>query len=191
MDSDTWKQQWAAFWSAPWLVGPLLLIVGSTVWWFRGTMFEREIAGLKAEISTLVRQLSLAADKAEIAGKAEDELKKQIETLEIAVENKADHAALVALTAKVETGFAKLASANNEVTSSLSMTLRANDAQDVANFTLNTAKLGALRDLDGLGALRRLDPEALDKIKDIGKPSMGKNIGTTLNIIPDDLKKRD
>jgi hypothetical protein len=47
-----------------------------------------------------------------------------------------------------------------------------------------------LRDL-GFGALRKVDPETLDKIKDTGKPFMGKNIGTTLNSLPDDWDKRD
>jgi hypothetical protein len=46
--------------------------------------------------------------------------------------------------------------------------------------------VGVLRDMDGFGALRKLNPDQLKVLQDIGKP-----IGTTLNSIPDHVKKRD
>jgi hypothetical protein len=71
LSSDAWKQQWAAFWSAPWVIGPLILIVGGAVWWFRGKMFETQIAGLKEQIAAMEQRLKLATDG---LGRAKDDL---------------------------------------------------------------------------------------------------------------------
>jgi hypothetical protein len=38
-------------------MGPLILIVGWIVWWFRGTLFEREVAGLEGEKGVLEQRL--------------------------------------------------------------------------------------------------------------------------------------
>jgi hypothetical protein len=138
-NSETWKHEWTAVTDAPYFMLTAILIVGSILWWFLKKLFEAQIAGLNAEKSALKEQLNLAAKQAEIAGQAEGEFKKQLQTLEAAIANKADYASLAALTAKVDAGFGKLAAANNAVSSTVSVStvvLRANDAQNIARFAI-------------------------------------------------------
>jgi hypothetical protein len=112
---EFWAQQWTAFWSAPAIMGPLLLIVGFVVWWFRGTMFEREVACLKeqvsvlektknGEISVLEQRMKLAADG---LGRAKDDLAnldKQFEAYKAEVAAKGKNASPAMVDATMRAG---------------------------------------------------------------------------------------
>jgi hypothetical protein len=74
--------------------------------------------------------LNLAFDRAGVSHQA-DELRKIIQALEKAIAAKADNDSLIKLAAETKEGFAKLATANNAVTSSLSATLKVTEAPDV------------------------------------------------------------
>jgi hypothetical protein len=104
------------------------------------TGLKEQISALGAEKSVLDQRLNLAADKTKIASEAEGELKKQIQTLEVAIAAKADNASLSALAAKVEVGFEKLAAANNAVSSTVSAVLNVTEAPDIASFIVDTTK---------------------------------------------------
>ena len=100
---EFWAQQWAAFWSAPAIMGPLLLIVGFVVWWFRGRLFEAQVSGLKeqvsvlekaknGEISVLEQRLMLAADRLDRAKDDLANLDKQFEAYKAEVAAKGKNA---------------------------------------------------------------------------------------------------
>jgi hypothetical protein len=59
---ETWKQQWTIFWSAPYIILPLIVVSLWVAWWFRGRTKEGEIAGLKAQMSVKDERLSFAVD---------------------------------------------------------------------------------------------------------------------------------
>jgi hypothetical protein len=105
LKSEFWEQQWAAFWSAPPIVGPPILIVGSIVWWFRGATFEREIAGLKEQIGAMEQRLKLNADALAASDRAKDELDKQFQTYKTEVAAKGKNAS----PAKMDAALVKLA----------------------------------------------------------------------------------
>jgi hypothetical protein len=209
---EMWKQEWMAFTSAPYIILPFIVAGWLAGLWFRGRTTEGEIAGLKREISVHDREISvwelrlkLATDLVAAADRARDELDKQFQAYKAEVAAKGSNAS----PAKVEAALEQLNKEDALVTHALKIARQAVEARERQAVeareryslpvglgypvgTGYTNRLEAtLRDLDGLGALRKADPETLDKIKDIGKPFMGKNIGTTLNSIPDDLKKRD
>ena len=71
---DTWKQQWTAFISAPYIVAPVLMVFGGLV----GRLLGR-IAGLKGRISVFEDRLKLAAKQAESARQAKDEVATEFE----------------------------------------------------------------------------------------------------------------
>ena len=96
-----------------------------------------------------------------------DELKKRIDAMEV-VAAKADYASLSESVAEIRSSIGKVSAANNAVTMKLNVT----EAPDVASFALDTTKFEALRNLDGLGALRKLEYETLEKLQDVGKPSL-------------------
>jgi hypothetical protein len=156
---DDWTKLETAFTSAPrWAVIVATgATVGAAVWWFRGTMFGREItslkgemagkvAGLEGQISVLNERLKLAADKVAIADRATDELEKQVQTLRVelaALTAKAENASLAKVEAqlqKVEIATGNLATANNAVSSTLSAALNVTEAPDIASFTVHTTQ---------------------------------------------------
>ena len=114
-DPETWKQQWAAFWSAPWLVGPLIALAGFVGWWFRGRNSEAQIAGLNAQMAALNERLTLAKELAAASDKAKDELEKQLMTYRADVAATGDKVS----PAKVESAFVKFRSVNNDLNSVL------------------------------------------------------------------------
>jgi hypothetical protein len=204
---DIWKQEWAAFSSAPYIILPFIVLGWVAAWWFRGRTTEGNIASLREQIATWDLRLKHATDLVAASDQAKEELDKQFQAYkaEVAIKgsnaspvkvdaalvqlNKDDalitHALKVARQAAVETSArcSLPVGAGYPVDSSKYQALR--DLDGLGAFRkLDAAKLEALRDLDGLGVLRKLDSETLDKIKDIGKPFLGRNMGTTLNSIP-------
>jgi chromosome segregation ATPase len=163
---DDWTKLETAFTSAPrWA---LILAAGAAGgllgWWLNGTRSAGKItglegkitglegeaagkvAGLEGRISVLNERLNLAADKAAIADRAKDELEKQVQTLRVelaALTAKTENATLAKVEAqlqKVEIATGNLATANNAVRSTLTATLNATEAQDIARFTVEPTK---------------------------------------------------
>jgi hypothetical protein len=101
-DSNTWKQQWVAFWSAPVIIGPLLLIVASAVWWVRGRLFEAQVSGLKEQIAAMEQRLKLAADASTLSQRAKEELDKQFQAYRADVAAKGSNASPAKFAASLE-----------------------------------------------------------------------------------------
>jgi hypothetical protein len=110
-DSETWKQQWTAFWSAPYIILPFIMVSLWAAWWFRGRTSEGEIAGLEREISALNERLRLAADLVAASDRAKDELEKQFQAYEAEVAAKGSNASPV----KVEAAIVGVAKSNTEI----------------------------------------------------------------------------
>jgi hypothetical protein len=108
---EFWAQQWAAFWSAPAIMGPLLLIVGFVVWWVRGKMTE-------AQILTLKERLNFAFDLVAASDREFEKLQKDLEKLQKELQ---DYKAKVAIEgrnasqAKVDAAIVKVTSDNTEI----------------------------------------------------------------------------
>jgi hypothetical protein len=127
-DPDTWKQQWTALTSTPYIVAPLIVFAGLVGWWLRGIA----IAGLKGRISVFEDRLKLAAKQAESARQAKDEVATEFQTYKAeaaAKATKAKSAALGASAARVEGAIMRLAAANN----SLSEILGVTEEADIVN----------------------------------------------------------
>ena len=105
---DTWKQQWTAFISAPYIVAPVLMVFGGLV----GGLLGR-IAGLKGRISVFEDRLKLAAEQAESAREAKEEVATEFETYKAEVAARVENAALGASAARVEGAILRFAAANN------------------------------------------------------------------------------
>jgi len=121
---DTWKQQFTAFTSAPYIVAPLLMVFGGLVGWLLG-----RIADLKGRISVFEDRLKLAAKQAESARQAKDEVAKEFQTYEAEVAAKAENAALGASAARVEGAILRFAAANNTLSDILGPTEEADSRQ--------------------------------------------------------------
>jgi hypothetical protein len=112
---DTWKQQWEAFMSAPYIMFPLIAIAGFLGWWLRGVMYEGKVAGLTGRIIVFEDRLRLAAEKAESADVAKSEVERQFQAYKAEVGD----GALAAAAAKVEAAIDELDTANNAVSDAL------------------------------------------------------------------------
>ena len=143
LKSDAWKQQWTALMSAPYIIVPLLIIISAVVWWFRGTMFQSTIAGLREQVAGLKAQFETQntisenrmrqyAEKVELEHGHQESLARQINDLkgEIA---KAGNDDLAARVARLETGFGELVVASNAVRFAVTGILSATEAPDTAN----------------------------------------------------------
>jgi hypothetical protein len=124
LNPDRWKQQWTAFMSAPYIVAPLLMLFGGLV----GLLLGR-IAGLKGRISVFEDRLKLAAEQAESARQAKDEVAKEFETYEEEVAAKAENAALGASAGRVAGAILRFAAANNSLSEILGVTEEADSGQ--------------------------------------------------------------
>jgi|SRR5450631_3125589 hypothetical protein len=139
---DTWKQQWTAFMSAPFIMLPLIAGAVWVGWWLRGTKSEGKIAGLDERIAVFEDRLKLAAEQSASADRAKDEVEKQFQAYKAEVAAKAEYDVLAATAAKVEAAIDDLESANNAVSSAVSGILSAAEGADIANFrgTVGKAK---------------------------------------------------
>ena len=121
---DTWKQQWTAFISAPYIVAPVLMVFGGLV----GGLLGR-IAGLKGRISVFEDRLKLAAKQAESARQAKDEVATEFGTYMAEVAAKAENAPLGASAARVEGAIVRFAAAINSLSEILGVTEEADSGQ--------------------------------------------------------------
>ena len=163
------------------------MAVGVLIWGFLWIIHRSEIAGKKSTIETLKAQLesqkstlnerlNLAVDKAAIADRAKDDLEKQVQTLRMdlaAATAKAENGSLAKVEAqlqRVEAGLAKLGTANNAVSSTLSAAFKVTEAPDVANFDTSS------QDFLLYAASRNLDALTRKQLQDDSSPFI--NIGT-------------
>jgi hypothetical protein len=70
MDLDFWLRQWEAFVKAPVACLIFLGIGLGSAWWFRGSVDQGEVKGLRAEVDVLEQRLKLAGDQEQAAIKA-------------------------------------------------------------------------------------------------------------------------
>ena len=99
LNVDTWKHQWDAFMSAPYIIGTLLFIVliiaVPSTWWFRGatlrgliTSLREQIVSLKAENAgqkeIFENRRQLAVEKVELAYQAKSDVERQLNDLRAA-----------------------------------------------------------------------------------------------------------
>ena len=120
---DTWKQQWTAFMSAPYIVAPVLMVFGGLV----GLLLGR-IAGLKGRISVFEDRLKLAAKQAESARQAKDAVATEFETYKEEAA-KAGNAALGASAARVQGAILRFAAVNNTLSEILGVAEEADSGQ--------------------------------------------------------------
>jgi F0F1-type ATP synthase membrane subunit b/b' len=78
------------FHERPYVVAPLIVFTGLVGWWLK----ERTIAGLKGRISVFEDRLKLAAEQAESAREAKDEVATEFETYKAEVAARVENAAL-------------------------------------------------------------------------------------------------
>jgi hypothetical protein len=142
---DDWTKLETAFTSAPlWAVIVATgATVGAAVWWFRGTMFGREItslkgemagkvAGLEGEKSILEQRLKLAADLTAASDRAKDETEKQFQTYKTEVVAKGGNAS----PAKLEAAILQWGTANNAVSNTLTISPYTIDDVEEADYFL-------------------------------------------------------
>jgi hypothetical protein len=115
MDPDAWKQQWTAFWSAPYIMLPFIGASFWSAWWLRGRTSEGEIAGLKAQMSAKDERLSLGVDKLAASERDLEKLQKEFQDYKAEVATNGRNAS----PAKVDAAIVRLASGNTIVRSSL------------------------------------------------------------------------
>jgi hypothetical protein len=195
-----------AFTSAPaWaLILATAAIVSPAVWWFRGRLFDAQVSGLKEQVGGLKEQiaaveqrLKLASEASAASERSKEELDKQFQDYKADVAAKGSNAS----PAKVDAAFEQLTKVDGLISHALILAHQAVQEKEARSLPVGTGYAvtteypngleATLRELGGLGALRKVDPETLDKIKNIGKPFVGKNIGRTLNSLPEDWDKRD
>jgi hypothetical protein len=202
------QKEWPVISGAPGSFAVAVVAAGVLIWLFLWIIHRSEIAGknstivahkaqLEAQVSGLKEQIAAIEQRLKLATEAKEELDRQFQAYKAEVAAKGSNAS----PAKVEAALEQLTKEDVLITHALKVARQAVEARERHSLPVGlgylvgtgyTTRLEAtLRDLDGLGAVRKLDPETVDKIKDVGKPIGGKNIGTTLNSIPDDWDKRD
>jgi hypothetical protein len=143
--ADWWGQKLAALMNAPILCLPLTAIVAVVVWWFRGTMFQPMIAGLREQIKVFGAQktifdaqMQLAAKELEAERGRQDSLARQINDLKVEVTAGAGIDALTARVAGLETSLNELATANNAVRSAFGVVVGTLAATELSDSFSNT-----------------------------------------------------
>jgi hypothetical protein len=150
--ADWWKQQLAALVNSPILCLPPAAIVAFVVWWFRGTMFQPTISGLKGEIAGLREQINvfgaqktifdaqmqLAARELAFERTSQDSFARQFNDFKIEVSAGAGIDALTARVAGLETSFNELAAANNAVRSAIGIAVGTLAATEIGDSFSNT-----------------------------------------------------
>jgi len=119
------KQQWTAFTTAPYIAAPLIVFAGLVGWWLE----RRKMAGLKRRISAFEDRLKLAAQQAESARQAKNDVAKEFKTYNAEVGAKAEDAALGASAARVDGAILRFAAASNSLSEILSVTEEADSGQ--------------------------------------------------------------
>jgi len=111
-DPKTWTEGFRVVIGAPYIVVPLLILVGGAAWWLKDKIDDGEIRGLKAKNDALDQRLQLAADRAQIVQEARDELEKQVEALKAQIAAGATRETLAPAATKIDVALGKFAQAN-------------------------------------------------------------------------------
>jgi hypothetical protein len=142
---DTMAQQWETFLSAPYIILPPAIILAGAAWWFRGTMFQSTISGLREQIKVFGAQktifdaqLQLAADKLELERGSQVSFARQFNDFKTEVAAEAGLDALTARVAGMETSLNELVSANNAVSSAIGIAIGASAAAGISGPLSNT-----------------------------------------------------
>jgi chromosome segregation ATPase len=155
---DSWTKLATAFTNAPlWAVIMATgAIVGGAVWWFRGKMFETQIAGLKEQIAGLKEQIAVLEQRLKFAAEAlaastgaKNELEKQFQAYKTEVAAKGKDASPAKMDAAIQQ-------------------LRREEA--IRAVGLKVAQVA--RD----GAQRQLDPKELKLLQDLVKQPFGRGM---------------
>jgi hypothetical protein len=117
LNPDIWKQQWAVFVSAPYIIGAFIAGAGLIGWWLRGIKSESRIDGLEA-------RLALADARVAWANEVKDESIKAIEAIRQFENLKAgivanEGSTLAEIKAKVDAALEKLLVANHTARSAI------------------------------------------------------------------------
>jgi hypothetical protein len=125
---DDWTKLATAFTSAPvWAsIVAASAVTGVVAWWVRGKVNDREIGGLKGEISLLERQLKDAVAKSAESDTATVEVERRLRILEEAIASKADTASLVALASQLQSSVGELAKTQAAVSKVVSQDININ-----------------------------------------------------------------
>jgi hypothetical protein len=122
LKQEFWQQELVAFQNAFWSMSLLFVAVAVAVWWVRGQVNDREIGGLKGEISTkngeislLERQLKDAANGLDRAKDDLANLKKEFQAYKAAVAAEGSNAS----STKVDAAIVRVANGNTIIRSDL------------------------------------------------------------------------
>ena len=142
---DTLAQNWRAFLNAPYIIVPPVIIVAAIVWWFRGTMFQSTISGLREQIKVFGaqktifdEQLQLATDKLELERGRQDSFAKQFKDFKEEIAAGAGISELTARVAGLETSLNELAVANKAVRSAIGIAVGTLAATEIGDSFSNT-----------------------------------------------------
>src|SRR6266852_6133487 len=112
-DPKTWTEGFRVVIGAPYIVVPLLILVGGAAWWLKDKIDDGEIRGLNAKNDALDQRLQLAADRAQIVQEARDELEKQVEALKAQIAAGATRETLTPAATKIDVAIGKFAQASD------------------------------------------------------------------------------
>jgi hypothetical protein len=149
---DTMAQQWGTFLSAPYIILPPAIILAGAAWWFRGTMFQSTISGLKAEIAGLREQINvfgaqktifdaqmqLAEKELAFERTSQDSLARQFNDFKVDITAGAGIDTLTARVAGLETSLKEIAVANNAVRSAIGIAVGTLAATEIGDSFSNT-----------------------------------------------------
>jgi hypothetical protein len=152
LNPDTWKQQWVAFMTAPYIIGSFIVGAGLIGWWLRGIKsegkivgfegtiasqkagFDAIISGLNGQIAVFEVRLKLTDEKAGWANEVRDDIARQFNDFKADVAAGAGIGAVISRVEKLEASFSELTTASNAVRSALTGVLNATEGADIANF---------------------------------------------------------
>jgi hypothetical protein len=117
---ETWKHQWEAFVTAPYVLMPLVVLALVVGWWIGNKLAASRVEGLngaienlKANIDALRARLDLAADREKAVQLARAELEKQVAELKAQIAAGVSNEKLIATSAKVDMAITQFSTANN------------------------------------------------------------------------------
>jgi hypothetical protein len=128
---DTWKLQWVAFLSAPYIIIPFIVVAGGIGWWLRGLKSERRIDGLEGRIAVFEDRLKLAAEKVVSSNEARDDVIRQFQGYRAEVAGNAEYRMPTALMERLEAALEKLVAADNAVSSVVGVAARVSAASSM------------------------------------------------------------
>jgi hypothetical protein len=123
---ETWKQQWDAFMTAPYLLMPLIIAALILGWWIGKRLASAGLDGLngtidnlRANIGVLEARLDFASDREKDVHRTSANLEKQIQDLTAQIAAGASNKQLIATSAKVDVAITQFSTANNALATAL------------------------------------------------------------------------